>query len=145
MIGRASEPSPPKHIQRGHHRAHHLPPGWLLSWGCGNGRVLPLQITTFYAVLWTISFHPPATFSCGWIIGKHLFLMPRELMSCEKRLDGELLLSGRSHLFCSACFFANNFSLNCCVKSRSPCVRFVSLLIKENTIALLKIHPVKWV
>lgn len=71
--------------------------------------------------------------------------MPRELMSCEKRLDGELLLSGRSHLILLGLFFANNISLNCCVKSLSPCVRFVNLVIKENTIAQLKIHPIKWI
>lgn len=46
-------------------------------------------------------------------------------------------------------FFANDISLNCCVKSLSPCVRFVNLLIKENILALLKkkkkIHPIKWI
>lgn len=51
--------------------------------------------------------------------GKHLFLVPRELMSCEKKLDMEELLSRRIHLLYGAWFFANNISLNCCVKSSS--------------------------
>lgn len=102
----------------------------------------PLQSTGLSALLGIFSFHPPATFSCGRRRGKHHFLIPRELRSCEKRLDGELMLSGRNHLFCLAWFLLRTSPKMLCQISFSVC-RICLSSHSKNTTALLKMHPIK--
>ena len=118
-----------------HNNRH--PPGVSRA-GSRRRRAPPLRITSFCAVLRNVGFSPPAMVSCGRIIGKHLSLMPGELMSCEKRSDGGIIAFWKKPLILLGLCFANDISLSCCVKYLSPSVRFVNLLIKENTTALLK-------
>ena len=52
---------------------------------------------------------------------------------------------GKKPLILLNLVFAKHISLNSYVKSLPPRVRLVNLLIKKNSIALLKIHPIKWI